>query len=138
MMTETPPAPASTPVKKRLTAARLALIAGLVLAVAGPAALALVPLQYANIDRQGFDYVCSVSLGGVPPEAGELVRGFWSWWPLGAACEWKLLNGTTVVDLPNWSTTAVAIVGAVLLVVGAALAIASPFLRRRSAPAGTA
>ncbi|PPH50411.1 hypothetical protein [Rathayibacter sp. AY1E2] len=131
-MTETPPAPASTPARKRLTAARLALLAGLALAVAGLAALALVPLQFANIDRQGFDYVCSVSLGGVPPEAGDLVRGFWSWWPLGAACEWTLLDGTTVVDLPDWSTTAVAIVGAVLLVVGAALAIASPLLRRRA------
>jgi uncharacterized membrane protein HdeD (DUF308 family) len=131
-MTETPPAPAPTPAKRRWTAARFALLVGAVLILAGLVALALVPLQYATLSAQGFDDLCRGSLGGVPPEAGELVRGFWSWWPLGAACQWTLLDGTTVVDLPDWSTTAVAVVGAVLLVVGAALAFASPLLRRRS------
>ncbi|PPF30673.1 hypothetical protein C5C18_03255 [Rathayibacter tritici] len=121
-----------------MTTARLALLAGLVLVLTGLAALALVPAQYATLSAQGFDDLCRGSLGGVPPEAGQLVRGFWSWWPLGAACEWTLLDGTTVVDRPDWSTTAVAIVGAVLFVLGAALAIVSPFLRRRAAPAETA
>ncbi|QHC56121.1 hypothetical protein [Rathayibacter tanaceti] len=111
---------------------RLVLIAVAVLGLAGVVALALVPLQYWALSAQGLDDACRVSLGGVPPEAGELVRGFWSWWPLGGACEWKLLDGTTAVDRPDWSTTVVAGVGAALLLAGIALAAVSSLRRSRT------
>ncbi|MHC2184777.1 nitrogen fixation-related uncharacterized protein [Rathayibacter agropyri] len=132
-MTETQPDPRPIPARRALSTRRLTLLVGVILVAISLVALALVPLQYWTLSTQGFDDVCRGSLGGVPPEAGDLVRGFWSWWPLGGACEWTLLDGTDVVDRPDWSTTAVAIVGAVLLLAGVGLTIASRFFRRRVA-----
>lgn len=120
--------------RRALSARRLTLLVGLVVVAVGLVALALIPLQYWTLSTQGFDDACRGSLGGVPPESGELVRGFWSWWPLGGACEWTLLDGTHVVDRPDSSITAVAIVGAVLLLAGIGLTIASRFLSRRVPP----
>ncbi|AZZ55888.1 hypothetical protein [Rathayibacter iranicus] len=130
-MTETQPGPRPTAVRRALSARRLTLLVGLVVVAVGLVILALVPLQYWTLSTQGFDDACNSSLGGVPPESGELVRGFWSWWPLGEACEWTLLDGTYVIDRPDSSTTAVAIIGAVLLLAGIGLTIASRFLSRR-------
>lgn len=136
-MTETP-APRLEPVKtirrrRPLTARRLALISGAVLALCGLGVLGLVALQYGYLSREGLDFMCSMSVGGLPIDEGSLVRGFWSWWPLGGACEWTLLDGTVILDLPDWSTTAVAVVGAALLVAGLALLVLGLLLRRRAA-----
>lgn len=130
-MTETQPDPRPIPARRALSTRRLTLLVGVILVAIS--LVALVPLQYWTLSTQGFDDACRGSLGGVPPEAGDLVRGFWSWWPLGGACEWTLLDGTDVVDRPDWSITAVAIVGTVLLLAGVGLTIASRFFRRRVA-----
>jgi hypothetical protein len=109
----------------------VALAAGVV-ALVGLALLALVPLQYATLARAGFDSACRASVGRVPAEEGELLRGAWSWWPLGTSCEWTLLDGSVIEVLPDWSTTAVAITGAALLVIGIAGATTALLVRRRT------
>lgn len=115
-----------------LTARRLALIAGTASALAGLALVALIPLQYWNLARVGFDAACTASVGAVPPGEGELVAGYWSWWPLGAACEWESLDGTLLLEQPDWSSTAVAITGVALLLAGLVTVILTLVLRRRS------
>ncbi|QHC59598.1 hypothetical protein [Rathayibacter sp. VKM Ac-2760] len=126
-------APTPAPARRRvLTPRRAALIAALTALVAGLALLGLVALQYGTLAAQGFDAVCLASVGRVPAEEGSLVAGSWSWWPLGGSCRWELLDGTVVESAPDWSTTAVAIVGAALVllgVVGTALAL---LVRRRA------
>ncbi|KQQ05081.1 MULTISPECIES: hypothetical protein [unclassified Rathayibacter] len=132
-MTEPTPAAAadaSAPAR-RLTPRRLALISGAVLTLVGLALVALIPLQYWSLAQQGFDAVCSASVGGVPPGEGTLVGGSWSWWPLGASCEWQSLDGATRVDQPDWSSTAVAITGAAILLVGVVTLLVAAFRRRR-------
>ncbi|SMH32274.1 hypothetical protein SAMN06295885_0718 [Rathayibacter oskolensis] len=131
-MTDTPAPGVRSGRRRPLTARRLALIAGTVVALAGAAVVALIPLQYWNLTRLGFDYACSASVGAVPPGEGELVSGYWSWWPLGAACEWTSLDGSILVDRPDWSTTAVAITGVALLLAGLVAVVLALLLRRRT------
>ncbi|MCM6763562.1 hypothetical protein NB037_14150 [Rathayibacter sp. ZW T2_19] len=118
--------------RRRVAPRRLAALASGVVALAGLALLALVPLQYATLTREGFDAACLASVGRVPAEEGELLRGSWSWWPLGASCDWTLLDGTVIRILPDWSTTAVAITGAALLLVGIVGAALALLVRRRA------
>ncbi|QHC67354.1 hypothetical protein Q0F99_01905 [Rathayibacter oskolensis] len=132
----TEPTPASTaapePARhRRLTPRRLALIAGAVLTIAGLALVALIPLQYWSLAQQGFDAVCTASVGGVPPGEGTLVGGSWSWWPLGASCEWQALDGSELVEQPDWSSTAVAITGAAILLIGLVTLLVAALRRRR-------
>lgn len=126
-------APTPAPARRRfLTPRRVALLTALTALVVGLALLGLVALQYSTLAAQGFDDVCLASVGRVPAEEGSLVGGSWSWWPLGSTCRWELLDGTVVDSAPDWSTTAVAIVGAALAllgVVGTALAL---LVRRRA------
>lgn len=134
-MTATPasgPVASPSPRNRRLTPRRIALLASSVVALAGLALLALVPLQYWALAQQGFDAACSASVGGVPAGEGTLIGGSWSWWPLGNACEWEALDGTVLLDQPDWSTTAVAITGAALLVIGVVGVLLSLLLRRRA------
>ncbi|ROQ16098.1 hypothetical protein EDF54_0978 [Rathayibacter sp. PhB93] len=126
-------APTPAPARRRfLTPRRVALLAALTALVVGLALLGLVALQYSTLAAQGFDDVCLAGVGRVPAEEGSLVAGSWSWWPLGGTCRWELLDGTVVDSAPDWSTTAVAITGAALAllgVVGTALAL---LVRRRA------
>ncbi|MCJ1695193.1 hypothetical protein MT349_05310 [Rathayibacter caricis] len=118
--------------RRRLTPRRLAALAAGVVALVGLALLALVPLQYVTLAGAGFDSVCRASVGRVPAEEGGLLRGAWSWWPVGTSCEWTLLDGTVIEVLPDWSTTAVAITGAALLLLGIAGAATALLVRRRT------
>ncbi|MBO0984539.1 hypothetical protein [Rathayibacter sp. SD072] len=131
MSEPTPDRPRSRP---RVTPRRLAALTSGVVALAGIALLALVPLQYAALARRGFDAACLASVARVPAEEGELLRGAWSWWPLGASCDWTLLDGTVVRILPDWSTTAVAITGGALLLVGIVGAALALLVWRRARP----
>lgn len=128
-MTASPPS-GTTARRRRLTPRRAVLLAAGAVALVGAALLALVALQYATLAQQGFDAACSASVGGVPAGEGTLVGGSWSWWPLGGTCEWEALDGTRLVDRPDWSTTAVAITGAALLLIGFVGALLALLLRR--------
>ncbi|MWV50710.1 hypothetical protein GRS96_15665 [Rathayibacter sp. VKM Ac-2803] len=133
-MTETPARglrePRDITKRRRLTPRRIALIAGAVLLLVGLALVGLVALQYGSLAQQGFDSVCSASVGGVPPGEGTLVGGSWSWWPLGVTCEWQALDGSTLLERPDWSTTAVAITGAGILLIGLVTLLSAVLLRR--------
>lgn len=74
---------------------------------------------------QGFDYKCLVEgpFRSSPPfalvsEAVE-VRGYFSVWPLGRACDWQRADGAGFVTAgPDWIATGAAIVCLALAVLG--------------------